>query len=169
MILMTKVERELLYKLMKRTIMPEMFLEGFTTNICEKPIYINELLERAYLEREANDIEYLLTAIFRFKLFLEEYVDILCKLISETWHYQHENIASIFQKIRSPKSIECLYKAAITQFEYLDYDESYALAVKCIWALGDINTDDSRKKLELLSQSENEIIRDNAIKQLNRN
>lgn len=36
--------------------------------------------------------------------------------------------------------------------------------MKCIWALGDINTVDSRKKLEVLSQSENRIIYDAFIK-----
>lgn len=51
---------------------------------------------------------------------------------------------------------------------FLEFDEAFALAVKCIWALGDINTPESREKLRLLSQSDNEIIRDNAINQLNR-
>lgn len=61
------------------------------------------------------------------------------------------------------------YKTALTKFDYLDFDEAYALAVKCIWALGDINSEDSRRKLELLTEFQNEIIRDNAIKQLRLN
>lgn len=119
------------------------------------------------LQNEANDVEYLLIAIF--ELFVEDYVDVLCKLMNETWNFQHENIAIIFQKIKSPKTIVCLYNAALTQFEYLEYDEAFALAVKCIWALGDINTPESKDKLKLLAQSENEIIKENAINQLNRN
>lgn len=166
---MKKVEREILHKLMTRAITPEMFVKDFTVDISKNPIYIRELLELAYLEHEANDVEYLLIAIFHFRLFMEDYVDVLCKLMIETWHFQHENIASIFQKIKSPRTIECLYKTSLAQFEYLEFDEAFALAVKCIWALGDINTLESKEKLKLLSQSENEIIRDNAIKQLNRN
>ena len=88
--------------------------------------------------------------------------------MNESWHFQHENIASIFQKIKSPKTTDSIYKAAHTQFEYLEYDEAFALAVKCVWALGDIHTPESREKLELLAQSEEEIIRTNAIYQLNR-
>jgi hypothetical protein len=75
----------------------------------------------------------------------------------------------LFQKLKSPQTIECLYKTALTQFDYLEFDEAFALAVKCIWALGDINTIEARQKLELLTQSENKIIKENAIQQLNRN
>lgn len=166
---MINVERELLHKLMSRAITPDIFLKEFTVDVSKNPLYVRELLEKAYLEHEANDVEYLLIALFRFQLFIEDYIDILCKLMIETWHYQHENIASIFQKIKSPRTIECLYKTALTQFEYLEFDEAYALAVKCIWALGEINTIESREKLNLLLQSENEIIKENATNQLNRN
>lgn len=165
---MTKKERELLHNLMTRAIPLEVFMKDFTVDISKNPRYICGLLETTLVEQEANDVEYLLTAIFHFKLFIEDYVDILCKLADETWHFQHENIASIFQKIKSPKTVECLYKTTLTQFDYLEFDNSFALAVKCIWALGDINTVESRKKLELLTQSENEIISKNAIYQLKR-
>lgn len=165
---MTKEERELLHKLMTRDITPEDFVKSFTVDIHKNSHYIRELLETALFEHEANDVEYLLTVIFYFKLFIEDYVDILCKLMSETWHFQHENIAMFFQKIKSPKSVDCLYNAALTQFEYLEFDEAFALAVKSIWALGDINTPESREKLKLLAQLENKIIKDNATNQLNR-
>ncbi len=165
---MTNKERELLHKLMTRAVTPEVFSKSFTIDIYKNPGYIRELLEVALLQNEANDVEYLLTAIFHFELFVEDYVDILCKLMNETWHFQHENIAMIFQKIKSPKTIDCLYNAALTQFDYLEFDEAFALAVKCIWALGDINTLESKEKLKLLTQSENKIIKDNAINQLNR-
>lgn len=154
---------------MTRAITPEMFVKDFTVDISKNPLYIRELFELAYLEHEANDVEYLLTAIFHLRLFMEDYVDVLCRLMIETWHFQHENIASIFQKIKSPKTIECLYKTSLTQFEYLEFDKAFALSVKCIWALGDINTFESKEKLKLLTQSKYEIISDNAIKQLKRN
>lgn len=74
----------------------------------------------------------------------------------------------IFQKLKSPITIESLYKVAITQFDYLDYDESYALGVKCVWALGAINELESRKRLEALALVDNEIIRGCAIEQLDK-
>jgi hypothetical protein len=149
--------------------MPEVFLREFTVNITKDPLYVVELLEKAYLEKEANDVEYILIAVFRFQLYQEAYVDVLCKLMYEPWHYEHEDIALIFEQIKSPRTIECLYQTALTQFEYLEYDEAFALAVKCIWALGEIKTSDSIEKLKLLTESDNQIIKDNAINQLKRN
>ena len=166
---MTQNERELIGKLMSDSISDRGFLENFTVNIAENPNYFRQLLKEAYDEKNSYDVDYLIYIGFTFNLFTEEYVEILCKLIEASWHEQHENIATLFQFLKSTKSIESLYKTAITHFEYLDYDDSYALAVKCIWALGDINTIEARKKLELLSESDNEIIRNNALKQLKRN
>lgn len=165
---MTKEERDLLRKLMTRAIEPEVFKNNFTVDVSMNPSYIRELLETALIQQEAYDVEYLLIPIFYFNLYIEEFADILCKLMNETWHFQHENIALIFQRIKSPKTIDCLYDATLVQLEYLDFDEAYALAVKCIWALGDINTPESRRRLKLLTQSDNVIIKDNAINQLNR-
>ena len=40
--------------------------------------------------------------------------------------------------------------------------------MKCIWALGDIGTPEALNKLTTLSKSDNDVVRDNAIKQLAR-
>ncbi|GAA0075629.1 hypothetical protein UT300005_00070 [Clostridium sp. CTA-5] len=127
---MTQKERELIRQLIKKSVSKEYFLENFTVNVLDNSNYIKQLLESAYDEKEAYYVDYLLHVGFTFKLFTEEYIEILCKLIESIWHEQHENIAGIFQFLKSPQSVESLYKTAITQFEYLDYDEGYALAVK---------------------------------------
>ncbi|RAP28784.1 hypothetical protein C2W64_04370 [Brevibacillus laterosporus] len=161
---MTDKERELIDQLIGETISKEQFALEFNVD----STYVKQLLEVAYDEKNEDDVDFLNYVIFGFNLVTEDYVDLLCRLMYAPWHHQHEDIATIFQSFRFPQTVECLYKTAQTQFEYLEYDDSYALAVKCIWALGDINTEESRKKLELLSVSENEIIRENALKQLQR-
>jgi hypothetical protein len=93
-------------------------------------------------------------------------VDILIELMSEPWHYKHEDITRLFQKWRNPKTISVLYETTNKSFDYLEYDDSYALAVKCIWALGDIATVESFDKLKILSESTNPIIKENACYQL---
>lgn len=163
---MKKNERELIRQLVIGSISEEDFLKSFTVNLVENSNYFKQLLESAYDEKDDDAVARLIYIGSVFNLFTEEHVQILCKLMESKWHEQHEDIATIFEFLKSPKSIESLYKAAITEFEYLDYDENYALAVKCIWALGQINTVQSRQKLELLSKSDNEIISKNAIKQL---
>lgn len=92
----------------------------------------------------------------------------LNNLILCGWHKQHENIAMILQRLKSPKSVDYLYTTINKKYSYLDYDDNYALAVKCIWALGDIGNKEAKEYLKKLLNSENEIIIDNARKQLER-
>jgi hypothetical protein len=166
---MIENERQLITQLFENTLSKEDFLSKFTVDVTINPNYVLELLEVAFKEKNAYDIEYAMLIAFTFNLFTKDFVNILCRLLEEKWHFQHEDITRILQSLKAPEAIEYLYRTALSKFEYLDHNDSSALAVKCIWALGDINTTDSRKKLELLAQVKNEIIRSNAIEQLNRN
>lgn len=160
-------ERKMVEELIINSITKEQFISNFTVNIRKNPDYILQLLQIAYNEKNAGDVDFLLYLILAFNLITQDYIDLLCKLMDAPWHYMHEDIAAIFQSFEFPEGSECLYRAALSHYEYLTYDEALALAVKCIWALGAIDTIDSKKKLELLTQSDNEIIRKNAIYQLN--
>lgn len=165
---MTNKERQIISNFIGDFISEEQFLNDFTVNINSNPNYIRQLLCCASEEENAEDVDSILFVIFTFNLITEDYVDLLCKLMNASWHHSHEDIATIFQSYMFPQAVTSLYQAALTRFKYLEYDSSYALAVKCIWALGDINTSESRKKLELLSESDNEIIKQNALRQLER-
>ena len=113
-------------------------------------------------------VDDLLFLVFHFNLLDERMVDILNQLLACDWHMQHENVAMLLQDLKSPSSIEVLYETAIKEYEYLDYDEAHALAVKCIWALGDIGTEHAEQKLKLLLDSNISVIKENAQKQLDR-
>ncbi|WP_338804667.1 hypothetical protein WDV76_04965 [Xenorhabdus griffiniae] len=95
-------------------------------------------------------------------------IHILNELILAQWHYKHEDLARLLHKYRKPSSVDALYKVSTFELEYLDFDDSYALAVKCIWGLGDIGTPEALKKLKILSISDNKIIKENALNQLKR-
>jgi hypothetical protein len=73
------------------------------------------------------------------------------------------------QRLKDPDTVDCLYRAALKAFPYLDYDESHSLAVKYIWALRAINTPHAIEELKLLAKSDNPIISENAVRLLNRN
>lgn len=167
-IIMNDNDRKLILELGLNRISEQEFLNTFSIDINSNSVM--ELLIIAYNEKNADDVDYSLTVAYEFNLITERYVDILCKLLESNWHYKHEDIARALQSLKSPNSIEALYKTSLTKFEYLEYDDSSALARKCTWALGDINTDESKKKLELIASNEmlSEEIRDYAIKQLNR-
>jgi HEAT repeat protein len=89
-----------------------------------------------------------------------DYTDTLIALLDEHWHIDHENIVSILELIKDPKSIDKLYEAAVNVPEY---DDMRALAKKCIRALSTINTPEAVEKLKVLCNSNDSIIKENAM------
>jgi hypothetical protein len=165
---MKENERRLILELGINKISEQEFIERFPVNIKGNSDYVEELLNNAHDDKNSDDVDYALMIAYKFNLITEKYIDVLCKLLGSDWHYKHEDIARGLQKLRSEKAVEVLYKTALTKFEYLDYDNSYSLARKCMWALGDIHTDKAIEKLKLLAESEDKEIKEYAIEQFNR-
>lgn len=165
---MKSVDECQLDKLIFNKISKERFLKIIRVKPEKLEVELLEMLNIAYDQCSSCNVEVALYLIFVYELFSEMYLNLLNNLILCDWHEQHENIAMILQRIKSPQSVDYLYIAASKKYSYLEYDDNFALAVKCIWALGEINTDEAMKKLEILQMSENDIIKKNAIKQLQR-
>lgn len=164
---MTTEERKLVMELASDSISREQFLKRFPADLSDSNTYIRQGLEKALVEENSDDVEYVL--ILGFCLgFSVEHVDVLNRLLLQPWHYKHEDIARLLKRFASPSSVDPLYKTALAEFEYLNYDDGYALAVKCIWALGAIKTDAALEKLEQLAQSDKPILREAAAKQIER-
>ena len=129
--------------------------------------YTLESLENGYQEKNSDTIEF--TLYFGYNIASsEKFMPILNKLIVEDWHISHEDIASLLQVLKLPDSIDYLYKAIFVsaKLEYLPGDMSGALIRKCCFALGDINTMPSREILKNLSNSDNSLIREAAMEQI---
>jgi HEAT repeat protein len=165
---MTEEERKLTFGYLAGKITEGDFLRAFTVDPRETPNYIVRSLESSIENQSAADVEAVLGLGFRFKLFTEDTVPVLCRLLNAPWHRQHENVASALQGLKDPRSVEFLDRAMNTHFPYLDYDQAFALPVKCLWALSDINTAEARDKLKSMTESDNKIIRDNAQRLLER-
>ncbi|AMD95605.1 hypothetical protein [Leptotrichia sp. oral taxon 847] len=133
----------------------------------EKINLLNEGFKEAFFDKSGEKIDYLISAVGVYELD-SEFVKTFCKLSKEEWHDEHETIASIFQWIHLPQTIDCIYELATSNFEKYRWDDNFALVRKCCFALGDINTPKAKEKLELLLQSEEETIREHAMEQLNR-
>ena len=132
---------------------------------------IKEGFMQAIQEKNSDKVEYLMASIGIFKLFpvfSYDFVDIFCKLSKKEWHNEHETIATFFQGRRLPQTIDCIYELATSNFEKYRWDDNFALVRKCCFALGDINTPKAKGKLELLLQSDEEMIRKHAMEQLTR-
>jgi hypothetical protein len=72
------------------------------------------------------------------------------------------------QKWPTVDTVGALFRATQWIPKSLEYDDARALAVKAIWALGKIPGPEAEAKLETLARSENTILRQNAVEQLER-
>lgn len=158
---MNAVHLDLIRKLTLGKISEDDFLLSFPYNPAKDKTYFLRALDGLLLSKNADDLEHVLLLGFHFG-FPEESAIVLCKLMLEEWHTQHENIALVLKDLRCPDSVDCLFSTALKKFLYLEYDESNALAVKCIYALRAIGTDRAKEKLILLAEHNDEIIRSNA-------
>ena len=136
------------------------FLESFSEDLNQPSNYIFKALEYSLNAKDRSYLDHVFLLGFKLSHFEfdGQFVDMLNALLIEEWHYKHEDIARLLQKLRSPKSVGSLYQAANTYYDYLEYNDCEALIVKCAYALGDINTKEAREKLRLMSESENKII-----------
>lgn len=165
---MSNLNTENIINLMKEIISKDEFLsiEKLDENEIRQSVYKELVI--AINEEDEIRVDELIYLVFHFNLLIQQMDKILIYLLGCDWHKQHENIAMLLQRSKPPSSIDVLYETAIKEYKYLEYDEAYALAVKCIWALGDIGTEYAKQKLQLLLNSDVTIIKENAQKQLNR-
>ena len=165
---MTEHEKQLINDLAANRIGTNEFLKRYPVDLKNDGNYILATLEKAYEDKNGENVDYSLSLIrFDTEHYRPgRYVEVLSKLLLAPWHCRHEDIASLLQGLKDPGSVDALYEAALTKFDYLDYDDTYALARKCIHALADIDTESSRAKLRLLAESEIPTIREKAIKHL---
>lgn len=165
---MTTLEKELIRSLVFGKISREEFVQKYPVDLLTDPNYALKGLEISIKERSAENVERFLHLISFEPNWIQssEYADVLCSLLKETFHFRHEDVVLLLQKMKNPRTVDCIYDRALVIPEYMDYDDSYSLARKCIHALGDINTEESKAKLVLLSNSTIPVISEKAKKQL---
>jgi len=125
------------------------------------------LLEEAIDRRDVETVELALGLGFVFG-FSSEHKAILRGLVEADWHRSHEDAVFALDDLRDPDAVDILYKATHTVPDYLSFDDNRALAVKAIWALGNIGSAAAKEKLEIIARSNNVILRDAALHQLER-
>lgn len=124
---------------------------------------ILDLLDRAYQEKNAEGLEKLLWAVENDGVGTE-YTGILCDLLVETWHEQHEDILMMLEDIKDPESVDAIVKSLELK---LDYYTGNDIPRKAIWALTAIRTPKAVQELQKLAKSTDEFTREHAIVNLN--
>jgi hypothetical protein len=142
------------------------FIDEIGVDPRQYPSFVLKILEDAYRDKNEEDLSNGMYLLVVFKLRDKSFVDILCKLLEENWHKEHEMIARELEWEKSPTSVNVLYRTAMVKHEYLAYSDVEPLARICIWALWLINTPESMEKLRLLSEYDNDVIRKYAIEKL---
>lgn len=129
---MTNKEREIVDEFYFNKITKEEFLKQYPVDVTKNKGHIFLSVKVAYNNKDANELDLALTLIIFNTTVVnsDEFVELLCLLLKERWHPQHENIVTILQGIKSPKSIDTLYQTALTRFDSVANMETYSLARK---------------------------------------
>jgi hypothetical protein len=125
------------------------------------------LLEDAYRATDPDGVMLGLFVGFRFG-FLPEHADVLCRLSDAEWHFSHEDVVSAIDEVNIKPAVDVLYRATLKLHPYLAYDDCRALAVKAIWALGNLRDETADEKLRMLAQRDEKILKEAALHQLRR-
>lgn len=162
---MTEQQKEAVIDLAIGKITEDAFLKFFATPPVQTDHLVHQLLEVAFTEKDADEVECALIVGFVFG-FSSNHFHILCSLLDANWHCGHEDIVSALAKLKSPNAIDALFRAATTRHEYLAYNDSRALASKAVFALSDIGTPAAIESLRLLANGDDPVVAKMASEQL---
>jgi len=131
---------------------------------------LNELLV-SYDNKDLKKIDYLVYALYVLdneivNFDINKYLNILNKLIISNWHYKHEDIVLLLEKISDSKSLNYLYQAVYLKPDYLTWDDNYSFERKCIYAIAKIGKQKSLPYLKKICLDDNKILCECADKQM---
>lgn len=124
-----------------------------------------DLLCDAARREDADQVEDALAVCFTFG-FGPEHFPVLIELSDARWHRRHEDVIWALDSYQSPDAVEAFKTATTWIPDYLDYDESRALARKAIWALGKMDNPEGWAALEELAAGEDLLVTEAAQEQL---
>jgi hypothetical protein len=146
-------KQQLILDLLLGRVSAQQFYAAYPTSEATASGEGSEMLKRAVEEQDGVAAEFGLYLGHKFGI-TPEYLEPLNALADAEWHQRHEDAVAGLAKLHHPSSVEPLYGAARLRPQYLDYDETFALAKKAVHALEAIQTTQAVEKLgQLLSQS----------------
>jgi hypothetical protein len=155
--------KQLTYAALKSSSPIEEYLKVVPRQGHKHVLELTDLLNEAKEKKNDSMLEVVLLLCSRDGLD-SRYVEPLCILLNEDWHYSQEDIAMMLGEIKNESGVEPLFKAALA---IPDYDDGRSLAKKCILSLGEIKSAYAIEKLKMLTFSEDMIIAEFAEMQIN--
>jgi hypothetical protein len=163
---MNDKERNLVVAMATKDLPPAEFLRQFRAATDGQKL-CREILAEAIESRSAEDVEWSLLVGFTFG-FTNEHMPLLIELAFADWHERHEDVVSALGDLNSREAVNALLYSTRHIPDYLDFDESRALAVKAIWALGGIECSEADAALNEVMNDPDPILADAAAKQIKR-
>ncbi len=142
------------------------FLEINSLTIQEIPENVSLMLTQAIKSQDADLVEYAVLILFVYDAFSDVTNELLGQLLPCSWHCKHEDIALIMGMQKDVRTIDWLFEATTQRYNYLNYDDTLQFPRKCIKALSAIGNQDAIDRLKMLSQNDNEFIKQYATKEL---
>lgn len=130
----------------------------------EAQIAAAEHLENAIVAKDARLVELAVTSAF--SELHPMHAPALIRLAEVPWHHSHEDVVHLLQMLRSPDAVAALERVTFSKHEYLAYDNNYALARKCTWALADIGSPEAYDSLTRIAKCNDPTIAGYAKKRL---
>jgi hypothetical protein len=158
-------QRDLIIDFSLDRISEDIFLASYPATSDDVVDLGRKILEVAATEQVDTEVEHGLLLGFHYGI-THSYVGSLLRLANAPWHHSHENIVSALDDLRVPEAADELYKAALADYPYRDYDDSYSLGVKAIWALGNLATEPAIQHLGALRRCGIRTLERNAKQQL---
>ncbi len=142
------------------------FLLRFPAHRAEIPAVALRILRHGLDNSDADDVEYGLKLAYQFDAFVPGFRDVLKALATEEWHTCHEDVIFALDRFRDPTAASVLFRTAMLRLPYLEHDESFALGVKCTWALRHIGTEEAVERLRRLAEVQTSTVARSAISHL---
>ncbi|WP_294351034.1 hypothetical protein [uncultured Sphingobacterium sp.] len=139
--------------LLMKKISEEEFINEYFKSTTLNDFYVLNMIDTAIVNKNNIAVEEAILLLNTGYFSLFNFSKKLCELLMHSWHVKHEEIAMILQGLADPRAVDSLYNAAELQFSYLDFDDTYQFARKCIKAISRVNDANAISKLKLLAKS----------------
>ncbi len=126
--------------------------------------YVMDLLNGSISTKNELELDLILMLLSHFHC-VSHYCVILAPLLIQPWHHLHDRIASMLEYDADERIIEILRQAAVYRCGNLEYESDYCeFNRKCLFALAKIGTQDAIKSIKDVSDVDNPIIANHALK-----
>lgn len=145
----------------------EEFNKNFSYNLAPDSMF------RLFRWATTNRSEILLFSVTQY-FYKTRFIDGVCciynDLLLQDWHKYHDTIAGILQfELKAPTSVIYFKESINLKFPYLVKSGDYEPYVsKCMWGISKIKSEYSQQVLFEFNQSEDEIVRNAALFQIDR-